>query len=152
MKAERRSKVLELIRTYEIETQEELIDYLRDAGFVATQGTVSRDIRDLSVTKVQSPKGKLIYTVTKDKKTEKAEKMSRVFISGIVTMELSTNILVIKTLEGMAMAVAATIDSMEDTGIIGTIAGDDTIFCVVRDAEIGASTIKRFKKLIGEQL
>lgn len=150
MKTERRSKILELIRTHEIETQEELIDYLRESGFIATQGTVSRDIRDLSVTKVQSPEGRLVYTVAQNKKIEKAEKMSRVFIDGTVSMELSTNILVIKTLEGMAMAVAASIDSMEDTGIIGTIAGDDTIFCVVRDAETGKSTVKRFKKLIGE--
>lgn len=148
MKTERRSKILELIKKHEIETQEELIEYLGEEGFNATQGTVSRDIRDLSITKIQSPDGRLIYTVSEDKKNEKAVKMTRVFVDGVDSMELSSNILVIKTLEGMAMAVAAAIDAMEDTGIIGTIAGDDTIFCVMRDFETGRKTVLRFEEMI----
>ena len=133
MKVKRQSKILELIRENDIETQEMLADLLNKAGFNVTQATVSRDIRELKLTKATMQSGKQKYVATAKESSFVTERLNRVFRDGIVSIDYAQNIVVIKTLIGMAMAVAAALDSMENSEIMGTIAGDDTIFCVVKN-------------------
>ena len=133
MKVKRQSKILELIRENDIETQEMLADLLNKAGFNVTQATVSRDIRELKLTKATMQSGKQKYVATAKESSFVTERLNRDFRDGIVSIDYAQNIVVIKTLIGMAMAVAAALDSMENSEIMGTIAGDDTIFCVVKN-------------------
>ncbi len=133
MKVKRQSKILELIRENDIETQEMLAELLNKAGFNVTQATVSRDIRELKLTKATVQSGKQKYVSTAKQNVLVTERLNRVFKDGIVSFDFAQNIVVIKTLTGMAMAVAAALDSMENSEIMGTIAGDDTIFCVVKN-------------------
>ena len=110
-----------------------LADLLNKAGFNVTQATVSRDIRELKLTKATMQSGKQKYVATAKESSFVTERLNRVFRDGIVSIDYAQNIVVIKTLVGMAMAVAAALDSMENSEIMGTIAGDDTIFCVVKN-------------------
>lgn len=132
MKIERRAKILELIGKYQIETQEELGERLETAGFPVTQATISRDIRELKLTKVAADGGRQKYTQLQEKETNLYRKYVSVLRDGFLWMEQAENILVIRTLSGMAMAVAAAIDNIEIPGVVGTIAGDDTVMCAVR--------------------
>jgi len=144
LKTDRLRKILEIIKANKVETQEELTRLLREAGFNITQGTVSRDIRDLRLTKTAARGGRFFYTVPSE--TVDAD---IILTQGIISMELSLNILVIKTRAGMAMAVAASIDSIKDTGIIGTIAGDDTIFCALRSENAGRAALGKIRNATG---
>ncbi len=147
MKLERHSKIVELIGKYEIETQEELADYLNQAGFAVTQATVSRDIRELKLTKVQSDSGKQRYVVLQNQSSF-SDKYIRILRDGYLSMDMAQNILVIKTVSGMAMAVAAALDALHFTEIVGCIAGDDTIMCAVRSADDTILVMDKLKKLI----
>ena len=147
MKLERHSKIVELIGKYEIETQEELADYLNKAGFAVTQATVSRDIRELKLTKVQSDSGKQRYVVLQNQSSF-SDKYIRILRDGYLSMDMAQNILVIKTVSGMAMAVAAALDALHFTEIVGCIAGDDTIMCAVRSADDTILVMDKLKKLI----
>ena len=137
MKSKRQAKMLELIKKHEIETQEELLDYLQKEGYQVTQATVSRDIRELKLTKVSMSSGRQKYAVIADGSEGLSEKYARIFHDAFVSMDMAQNILVIKTVAGMAMAVAAAIDAMHLHEIVGCIAGDDTIMCAVRSVEEG---------------
>lgn len=147
MKANRHAKILEIIRKYEVDTQEELCSRLNEAGYKVTQATVSRDIRELKLTKVSISGGRQKYTSLADNSTELEGKYIRVFKDGVVSMDLAQNILVIKTVSGMAMAVAAALDAMDCHEIVGSIAGDDTIMCAVRTAEDAAELMRRLRKI-----
>ena len=147
MKLERHSKIVELIGKYEIETQEELADYLNQAGFAVTQATVSRDIRELKLTKVQSESGKQRYMVLQNQSSF-SDKYIRILCDGYMSMDMAQNILVIKTVSGMAMAVAAALDALHFSEIVGCIAGDDTIMCAVRSADDTILVMDKLKKLI----
>lgn len=149
MKVERHSKIVELIGKYEIETQEELADYLTKAGFQVTQATVSRDIRELKLTKVQSESGKQRYMVLKPQGTF-SDKYIRILRDGYAGMDMAQNILVIKTVSGMAMAVAAALDAIHFHEIVGCIAGDDTIMCAVRSVDDTILVMDKIRKLIAE--
>ena len=140
MKLERHSKIVELIGKYEIETQEELAEYLNQAGFAVTQATVSRDIRELKLTKVQSESGKQRYVVLQNQ-TSFSDKYIRILRDGYMSMD-------IKTVSGMAMAVAAALDALHFSEIVGCIAGDDTIMCAVRSADDTILVMDKLKKLI----
>ena len=133
MKVSRHAKIVELIGQYDVETQEELAELLNREGFQVTQATVSRDIRDLKLTKVQTEKGKQKYVVLQPRRNQISEKYRRVLRDGFSSMDMAQNILVIKTVSGMAMAVAAAIDNMDWTEVVGCIAGDDTIMCAYPD-------------------
>lgn len=137
MKVSRHAKIIELITQNNIETQEELADLLNKAGFKVTQATVSRDIRDLKLTKVSVDGGKQRYVVHQTEKLDNKmnEKYIRVLRDGYVSMDMAQNILVIKTVAGMAMAVAAAIDAMNWGEVVGCIAGDDTIMCAIRSVD-----------------
>ena len=147
MKLERHSKIVELIGKYEIETQEELAEHLKQAGYKVTQATVSRDIRELKLTKVQSENGRQRYMVMQNQ-TAFSDKYIRILKDGYVSMDMAQNILVIKTVSGMAMAVAAALDEIHFHEIVGWIAGDDTIMCAVRSVDDTILLMDKLKKLI----
>ena len=147
MKINRHAKIVELISKYRIETQEELAEYLNQAGFAVTQATVSRDIRELKLTKVQSESGKQRYVVLQNQSSF-SDKYIRILRDGYMSMDMAQNILVIKTVSGMAMAVAAALDALHFSEIVGCIAGDDTIMCAVRSADDTILVMDKLKKLI----
>ena len=149
MKVERHSKIVELIGKYEIETQEELAEYLTKEGFQVTQATVSRDIRELKLTKIQSESGKQRYMVLKPQGTF-SDKYIRILRDGYASMDMARNILVIKTVSGMAMAVAAALDAIHFHEIVGCIAGDDTIMCAVSSVVDTTLVRDQIRKLIAE--
>ncbi len=149
MKLERHSKIVELIGKYEIETQEELAERLNQAGFRVTQATVSRDIRELKLTKVSTGSGRQRYMVMHSQETL-SEKYIRVLKDGYLSMDMAQNILVIRTVSGMAMAVAAALDAIHFQEIVGCIAGDDTIMCAVRSADDTILVMDKIRKLMAE--
>lgn len=135
MKKSRHSKIVEIIEKQNVETQEELAALLKEAGFEVTQATVSRDIRELKLSKVSTGKGRQKYVVLKHDDSHLGDKYIRVLKDGFLSMDMAQNILVIKTVSGMAMAVAAAIDALKFKEIVGSIAGDDTIMMAVRTVE-----------------
>ena len=149
MKGNRHQKIIELVDNYEIETQEELADRLREEGFQVTQATVSRDIRALKLSKVSCGNGRQKYVAVKQDDTHLSAKYSRVLKDGFVSMDKAQNILVIKTVSGMAMAVAAAVDAMEMEEIVGSIAGDDTIMAAVRSNEDVEAVMKKIYAVLG---
>ena len=148
MKTKRQTKMLELIKKHDIETQEELSDYLQKEGYQVTQATVSRDIRELKLTKVAMSNGRQKYAALTEANEDLSEKYTRVFRDAFVSMDMAQNILVIKTVSGMAMAVAAAIDDMHLHEIVGCIAGDDTIMCAVRSVDDTIAVMGRLRKLV----
>ena len=148
MKVNRHAKIVELVNKYDIETQEELADRLREEGFQITQATISRDIRDLKLTKVQTDGGRQKYVVMKATENVLRDKYIRIMKDGFVSMDMAMNILVIKTVSGMAMAVGAAIDEMHWKEIVGCIAGDDTVMCAVRSVEDTIVVMGKIRKLV----
>ncbi|MDD6428274.1 MAG: arginine repressor [Lachnospiraceae bacterium] len=147
MKNTRQKKILELIIKYEISTQEELLEKLRESGCDVTQATVSRDIREMKLTKIET-NGRLRYVAYKESDGDLNEKYRKVLREGFLSMDNAMNILVIKTISGMAMAVAAALDSMEYNEIVGCIAGDDTVMCAVRSVSDTVSLMDKLRKII----
>ena len=148
MKTKRQTKILELIQKYDIETQEELSAYLTKDGYQVTQATVSRDIRELKLTKIAMDNGRQRYAVLSDADTGMAERLVRVLREGFVSMDYAGNILVIKTVSGMASAVGAAVDAIKLSEIIGSIAGDDTLMCVIRTEEDAVNIMNKLRKLV----
>lgn len=148
MKVNRHAKIVELVNKFDIETQEELADRLREEGFQITQATISRDIRDLKLTKVQSETGRQKYVVMKATENVLRDKYIRIMKDGFISMDMAMNILVIKTVSGMAMAVGAAIDEMHWKEIVGCIAGDDTIMCAIRSVEDTIIVMDKIRKLV----
>ncbi|NLL00266.1 MAG: arginine repressor [Clostridiales bacterium] len=148
MKISRQSKILELISKYDIETQEDLADWLMKEGYNVTQATVSRDIRELKLTKVALDDGRQKYITIQKTEPGMSEKYTRVFREGFISMDMAQNILVIKTVSGMAMAVAAALDALQINSIVGCIAGDDTIMCAIRTAEETIAVMEKLSKII----
>lgn len=145
MKIKRQSKIVELIRDNDVETQEQLASMLQDEGFKVTQATISRDIRELKLTKISTADSKQKYAIFTSEDIQVSERFKRVFRDGVISLDYAQNIIVIRTLNGMAMAVAAALDAMDNTEIMGTIAGDDTIFCVVKAEQKAIRLIERLK-------
>ena len=150
MKTRRQAKILELIQRNDLETQEELSAYLVREGFQVTQATVSRDIRELKLTKIAMDNGKQKYAVITDADSGMMEKYARVLREGFISMDLAKNIVVIKTVSGMAGAVCAAIDAMKFQEMVGSIAGDDTIICIIRDDEEAIKIMKKLRKIVGK--
>lgn len=148
MKINRHAKIVELVNKHHIETQEELADRLNQEGYKVTQATVSRDIRDLKLTKVQTEGGRQKYAALKTTESALAEKYSRILKDGFISMDMAQNILVIKTVSGMAMAVAAAIDDMNWHEVVGCIAGDDTIMCAIRTMEDTEVVMEKFRRIV----
>lgn len=148
MKVNRHAKIIELIGKYQVETQEELAAYLNQEGFKVTQATVSRDIRDLKLTKIPSEDGRQRYTVHQKTGTTMNDKYIRVLKDGFASMDMAQNTLVIRTVSGMAMAVATAIDSLQFPEVVGTIAGDDTIMCAIRTTEDTVKVMDKISKMV----
>lgn len=147
MKIERHAKIIELINQYAIETQEELAGRLNEAGFRVTQATVSRDIRELKLTKM-TVEGKQRYVVVPGPGGQLSGKYIGILRESFVSMDMAQNILVVKTVAGMAMAAAAALDGLHWTEIVGCIAGDDTIFCAVRSVDDTMLVMEKLRKAL----
>ena len=150
MKTERHARIIDLIGRYDIETQEELAGFLKKEGFRVTQATISRDIRELNLTKVAISGGRQKYTLVYEGLTGMNEKYMRVLRDGLVSMDMAQNILVVKTVSGMAMAVAAALDKMQWPEIAGCIAGDDTIMCAVRSVDETIAVMGKLRRILAE--
>lgn len=148
MKTRRHEAVVALINQYDIETQEELAAYLRKEGFEVTQATVSRDIRELNLSKISTGSGRQKYVTVSRDDTGLGDKYIRVLRDGFVSMNMAQNILVIKTVQGMAMAVAAAVDAMKFPEIVGCIAGDDTIMAAVKSVEDTMLVMEKINKIL----
>lgn len=149
MKSSRQDAILEIIEKYEIDTQDALIARLRERGFDVTQATISRDIRELQLTKIPTGRGTYRY-IPQQRDSEEAEsKIHHVLISSILSMEAAMNIVVIKTNPGLAQAVAAGIDSLHMPEIVGCVAGDDTLLTVTHskeEADIVCDKLREFER------
>lgn len=147
MKYNRHSKILEIIENNIIDTQEELVERLKKMGMDVTQATVSRDIKELRLTKVLTDDGRYKYASITQSENTISNKLLKVFTESYVSGDYANNIAVIKTLPGMAQAAASAVDSMKWAEIIGTIAGDDTILVVCRAEQIAEKFIERINRM-----
>lgn len=147
MKIERQSKINEIVQSYSVETQDELAERLKDAGFDVTQATISRDIRELKLTKISIDDGRQKYAVMTGNDQQLAEKFTRVFSDAVINIDYAQNMVMIKTIQGMAMAVAASVDAMGNTEIMGSIAGDDTLFCLTKSEQIAIAIVDKLNKI-----
>lgn len=148
MKYTRQKKILEIIESREIETQEELSEELKKQGLNVTQATVSRDIKELRLVKTLARDGKYKYAILSDQENVLSGRLVEILRNSIVSIDYAGNILVMKTLIGSAQAAAAAIDAVGLDEIVGTIAGDDTIFLLIRDANKIEEIIEHFKELM----
>jgi len=141
MKQDRQNMILQLINSYEVYTQDELIARLKENGFEATQATISRDIRELGLSKKNTPNGQKY--IAPSLVSDTSDPMARVFRDGLVSVDYAGNMLVLHTLSGMAAAVALALDSMKIKDILGSVAGDDVVMCVVRSEEKAAEIVEK---------
>jgi arginine repressor len=148
MKTRRHSKILELIKEIDIDTQEELLRHLRESGFDVTQATVSRDIKELRLIKSLTRNGKYKYSTGNESTSDMSNKFYLLFEDSVTDVEAAQNILVIKCEIGMAQAICAAMDTMYWQGCIGTLAGEDTIFIVCKTTEIAVNMQDELRKLI----
>ncbi len=149
VKKNRQDRIVSLIEAHDIETQEELAERLNRAGFAVTQATISRDIRELKLTKAISASGKQKYILLKSiDASHLNDKYERILKDGFVEMDRAQNILVIKTVSGMAMAVAAALDAMKMSEIVGCIAGDDTIMAAIRTNEDTTLVMEKIYEIV----
>ena len=148
MKTKRHTKILELISQNYIATQEELLAFLKNSGFDVTQATVSRDIKELRLTKTMEADGKYHYVAAqKDQNNDIGTKYA-VFSQSAKSVDYAENMVVIKCFNGMANAACAILDAMNHDGIVGTLAGDDTIFVLMRNEQAAIKLVDTIKELI----
>ena len=150
MKTVRQQRILELIQMHDIEKQEELVQMLCEDGFDVTQATVSRDISQLRLKKVSGKNGKLVYKAAESKHQQAEPKYLRILKESYVSMDMAMNILVIKTVSGMAMAAAAALDACHFSEIVGCIAGVDTIMCAVRTVPDTIHLMKKIESILND--
>ena len=148
MKIARHKKILELIRDNEVTTQEELASLLIDSNYIVTQATVSRDIKELGLTKMSINGSTSKYVAIENNEKTINDKLLEILKAGFVSMDHAQNILVVKTVSGMAMAVAAALDALKWDEIVGSIAGDDTIMCAIRTNEDVIKVMDKLENII----
>lgn len=149
MKTKRQNKILEIIGSREIETQNQLIAALREVGEQSTQATVSRDIKELRLTKELSPDGRYRYVVgARDEISDHDIRLKKIFRESVTSYDVAQHIIVIKTLPGLASAACATLDGMTIPNLVGTIAGDDTAFLAMRDNESALEFLKEIEAML----
>lgn len=148
MKSERQARILEIIAKYEVQTQDEITARLQAEGFKVTQATVSRDLRDLKLTKSMSSSGKYRYTAAKIHDHVGMVKLNNAMLESIVNVRYSLNNVVIKTFPGLANAVASSVDALELDSILGCVAGDDTIIIVTSDEESSEEISEKLKEMM----
>lgn len=148
MKYSRHSKILEFIESHEIETQEELALILKESGFNVTQATVSRDIKELRLIKVLTKNGKYKYATIKQQDSVISDRFLKLFKDSVISYDFAGNMVVVKTLSGAANAAAAAIDALDIKEIIGSIAGDDTIFLLLKTEDEVLKVTNIFKNML----
>lgn len=150
MKLQRQSKILQLIEQHDIETQFELTEHLIRCGFAATQATVSRDIKELRLVKTLAKNGKSKYAVPKGQaESGFSGKLLTIFREGVISYDRAQNIVVIKTMPGLASAACSALDGMHISDVVGTIAGDDTGFLVLRDNRSAENFCHELERMLG---
>lgn len=148
MKARRQTKIIELIKDKHIETQEELLNELRGQGFNVTQATVSRDIKELRLIKIPAGDGSYKYASAPQRSFVMPTEVLSIFTNSVTSVDFSGNIVVLKTNSGMAQAVCAAFDNVHRPGVVGTIAGDDTIFIATRGEEASLTLVTELKRFL----
>ncbi len=148
MKYSRHAKILELIERYQIETQEDLAEKLKEHGMDVTQATVSRDIKELRLIKVMADDGHYRYAPITQGESTITNRLLTIFTESFVSCDYANNMVVVKTLPGMAQASASAVDTLKWTEIVGTIAGDDTIMIVCRAERIAEELVNKLSKMI----
>lgn len=148
MKSNRHTKIVELINKYPITTQDELLEYLKSEGFDVTQSTVSRDIKKLRLSKSLDPNGKYRYQAPSSNQITSKNGFLSLIDSSVISVEYAMNMVVVKTYAGMAQAVCAAFDSMDYDYVVGTIAGDDTIFIVCKNEESAKAYTNEFLSFV----
>ena len=148
MKKKRLNMMLKLIEMYEIGTQEEMLEKLKENGFESTQATVSRDIKELRLVKQMNDKGVYRYIQGKSEADEYLSKFNAIFSHSVISSDFAGNTVVIKCYPGMAQAACASFDNMEWEGLVGTIAGDDTIFALCRTDMLAKELKESIDKLV----
>ena len=149
MKSQRQAKIMEIISNRNVETQEQLLQELQNAGFRSTQATISRDIKELRIVKELTSFGTYRYTAATDEVSNTfSSKLNTIFRECITSFDYAQNMLVIRTLPGLASAAASAIDAMNMSVVVGTIAGDDTVFIVMRDTNAAAAFCGEIKNLL----
>jgi transcriptional regulator of arginine metabolism len=150
MKKKRHAKILELIRTYPINTQEGLLEHLRAAEFDVTQATISRDTREMKLQKVAGSGGKYKYPMPRQAEHTLSQKFRNLLIETVEHVEAANNIVVVRTCAGMASGAAAAIDSMGHDDLLGSVAGDDTVIIVMRTNDTAAELVEELREIVGE--
>ena len=149
MKNNRQSMILEIISQENIETQEQLLARLQERGIVSTQATISRDIKQMHLIKEPVGQGVYKYAVSGNRtKLNFAEKLRTIFRESITSIEYAQNIVVLKTMPGLASAACSALDNMDIAHMVGSLAGDDTAFLVMRDAESAAIFCEEIKEML----
>lgn len=149
MKASRQAKILEIISSRDIETQNQLMDALLFAGVKSTQATVSRDIKELRLVKELSPEGRYRYvSAARDELADFEQRLRKIFRESVTSCTSAQNIIVIKTLPGLANGACAALDSMSIPALVGTLAGDDTAFLVMRDSAAAEQLCKEIEGMM----
>lgn len=148
MKISRHAKIIEIIEKFVIETQEELAEELKKSGINVTQATVSRDIKELRLIKVLSEEGRYKYAALREHDNMLSERLIKVYKESVLNIDYSGNIIVIKTFPGAAGAAAEAVDAFAVHSIVGTIAGDNTIFILIRNQDEVETVVDKFKKLM----
>lgn len=149
MKTQRQAKILEIVSTKDVDTQEQLLQELQDAGFYSTQATISRDIKELRIVKELTSFGTYRYTTsTKEVKGTFSTRLNTIFRECVTGFDYAQNIVVIHTLPGLASAAGSAIDAMNGNFILGTLAGDDTVMIVMRDTNSAAAFCGEIKNLL----
>lgn len=148
MRYSRQNKILDIIKSHEVETQDALVSLLKKAGYQATQATVSRDIKDLQLIKTLSPSGRYKYTANAPAEQPPSDRFITIFRETIKGVESSGNIIVVKTLPGCANAAGEAIDTMNMGHVVGSVAGDNTLLLVIDDPANAPELVKRFHEIL----
>lgn len=149
LKSQRQAKILEIISNKNVETQEQLLAALQEAGFRGTQATISRDIKELRIVKELTSLGTYRYTTSSNELTGTfSARLNTIFRECVVNFDYAQNIIVVRTLPGLASAAASAIDAMNMSAVVGTLAGDDTVMIVMRDTNTAASFCVEIKNLL----
>lgn len=148
MKYKRHNEIMNIVTNYNIETQDDLIERLRDRGYDVTQATVSRDIRELKLTKIAVGDNSYKYSLPSHDSQKYSAKYQYIVRETIISVDYACNMIVLKTLAGMAQAAAAAIDALGWNEVVGSIAGDDTIFVVMRTPEKAEEYTEHFKNIL----
>jgi transcriptional regulator of arginine metabolism len=148
MKSARQEVILKIISENDIETQSQLMHALREHGVSSTQATLSRDIKELRLVKELAPSGRYRYTEgSREAYAGYDERLRNIFREGVISCDTAQNLIVVKTLPGLAMAASSAIDSMDIPGLVGTVAGDDTAFIAMRDVKAAEALCTEIKEL-----